>query len=190
VRLALALACAISGCALVHERGGDAGPIVAMDAAPIARDTTPPVIDAGPIGSCTDFWNGLPSCPAAPERALGQPCFPEGATCGVHCCEPGPPIGCSGGRWSPLDHMDDCSGVRCRGPHPCGGGMCSASRVCLVADGEVALEPRCALPPAPMNECSEAPPGSLTSDPRSCTTCSCTTSVSGDPLVTLDCACC
>jgi hypothetical protein len=68
--------------------------------------------------------------------------------------------------------------------------MCAATRVCLVSSGEIAFQPRCVQPPAPIAECSDAPPGSLTSDPRTCTTCSCGTGTSGDPLITLDCACC
>jgi len=112
---ALAIALALSGCALAHERAVDA-----------ARDDA-----AGP--HCEDPWRALPACPANAHAALGHQCFAEGIECGVACCAPGPPITCRAGRWAALDSMPDCSGVRCASPMECmGGGQCPPDQTCLV----------------------------------------------------------
>jgi hypothetical protein len=172
----------VPACALVHERGTD------VDAGP--RDTGPVAVDVGVVTSCTDFWGALPSCPASTMDAIGQSCFEEGATCGSHCCEPGPPIGCVDGHWSPVDHMDDCRGVRCGAPSPCFDGQCAYGRVCVVASGEVLAAPHCVVPPAPMTSCGDAPPGSLSENPMACISCTCAAGPSGSPIVTLECPCC
>lgn len=199
---AIALVAWLSGCALVHEREGAVVPadatvprvdvgVARLDAG-IAPIDAAPIADAGPITSCEAFWGGLPACPASPALVIGQPCGTEGATCGVHCCEPGPPIACLGGRWQPLDHMDDCSTVHCRGPHPCGAGACAFGRVCVVPAGELGspAPETCVVPPAPIDSCEAAPPGSLGEDTSSCTACTCAPGASGDPVVTIDCRCC
>ena len=191
------LAASLASCALAHERNSSI-PLAPLDAGFAATPdvSLPPHdgshgTDASPTLGCFGFWNALPSCPAVPMAAIGQPCAQEGTTCGVHCCEPGPPIGCQGGRWTPLDVMDDCSGVRCRGPHPCGAGACAFDRVCLIPSGEIANPSnQCVLPPAPIDSCAAAPPGSIDTTNASCTTCSCGTTPSGEIVITLDCACC
>ncbi len=187
---ALALA-VLHGCALAHERDSDAS-IVGRDAGPIATDAGPAPLDVGPIRACEDFWSGLPSCPASPELAIGFPCGVEGATCGVHCCEPGPPIGCREGRWEPLSFMEDCAGVRCRDPHRCGGGACASGRVCVVPVGELGspTAENCVVPPSPIDMCSDAPPGALGTDPGACVSCSCGDGFDGEPVIRIDCFCC
>jgi hypothetical protein len=192
----------LSSCARAHERGDDWVPeagfaydlgLVASDAStPPAIDAfTPPAMDAGPITSCFEFWNSLPSCPAIPMAAIGTPCTHEGETCGVHCCEPGPPIGCIGGRWMALEHMENCAGVRCHGPHPCGGGQCAYGRVCVTPAGDLgsAAPQVCVLPPAPIDSCAAAPPGSL-GQSSSCMACECGDATSNGVMITLDCLCC
>ena len=52
---------------------------------------------------------------------------------------------------------------------------------------EVILPDQCVLPPAPMNTCSAAPPGSLNGD--GCNLCTCAEGA-GIAEITLDCACC
>ena len=191
-------------CALVHERDAPPGPpvietgITPNDVGSFPLDvaasdaSTEPFTDAGPITSCVAFWDSLSACPAVPTSAVGQPCTHDGDTCGVHCCEPGPPIGCVDGRWTALDHMDDCAGIRCHGPHPCGPGQCAYGRVCVVPSGELGSPSpqRCVLPPAPIDSCAAAPPGSLGESGSTCTVCSCGDSVPDDVVITLDCQCC
>jgi hypothetical protein len=192
-------------CALVHERSGATSPpvveagVMSADVGIVAPDvllptvdaSTPPADDAGPITSCFVFWTSLPACPAVPTSAIGQPCTREGDTCGVHCCEPGPPIGCFGGRWMALEHTDNCNGVRCHGPDPCGAGQCAYGRVCMTPAGEVpSPTPQlCVLPPAPIDSCAAAPPGSIGRNGSSCTVCECG-DAAGAVLITLDCQCC
>ena len=81
---ALAIALALSGCALAHERPIDA-----------AQEATERQDAAGP--HCEDPWRALPACPANGHAALGRQCFSEGILCGAACCEPGPPITCTSG---------------------------------------------------------------------------------------------
>lgn len=179
---ALAVVLALSsGCALAHERS---------TASPGTPDTGLVSIDSGPITSCVAFWGALDACPAAPMSALGQPCATEGARCGAHCCEPGPPIACTGGRWAIAEVTEDCRGVRCIGPHACGSGACAEGRVCVTQAGGFAISEQCVLPPSPIRSCGDAPPGAIGEDPGACTVCSCTTDASGHALVALDCRCC
>lgn len=200
-RLVIVLLAFVPACALVHERGRTTEPIDAgmfradavavRDAIAPAPDAFVPASDAGPITSCFEFWNALPACPANIMLAMGQPCSVEGATCGVHCCEPGPPIGCHAGRWAPLNQMDDCSGIRCVTPFACGTGFCAHGRVCVLNDGELGgpSNGSCAMPPAPIDSCESAPVGSVGDDPMGCTACECQNQ-DGNVVVTLDCRCC
>lgn len=178
----LLLALSLSGCALTRERRDDAG---SRDAAlPDVLDAF--VIRAGTITNCTEYWTMLSACPAIPSEAIGTACREEGVRCGAGCCEPGPAITCTGGRWVPGGDPD-CRGVRC-GPNPtCGRGSCAQGRVCLHPSIETPLPDQCVLPRAPMNTCSAAPAGAIATD--GCNQCNCING-EGIPEITLECACC
>lgn len=198
---AIALVC-LSGCFLSRMR--DAEPVDAgvRDAAIMPRDLGAPAVDAGTIvpTSCNEYWMTLPWCPAATDRAIGQACDVEGKRCGFECCEPGPPIECSGGRWQPLDFAPDCSAVRCAAPTPCGVfpggevlGACARGRVCVRPEGLRGGDSldlgRCVEPAAPIDSCGAAPPGSIVDEPRSCMLCTCT-EIERAVQIELSCACC
>ncbi|MFO0714863.1 MAG: hypothetical protein U0353_33795 [Sandaracinus sp.] len=173
-----------SGCALSHERDH---PHAASDAA-VAPDATT-AVDVGTPSSCAEIWTAMRLCPVSTERALGQPCDADGNVCGAQCCEPGPAIVCTGGRWVATVELPDCSSVRCASPRSCGDGQCGRGAVCLEASGETLQPPRCAYPTPSIDTCGAAPPGALTTDPRACITCTCSEGSSGID-VTIDCACC
>ena len=191
VALGLAL---LPGCALAHERGTSAPDtgIFFVDASQRADASAPDAasVDAGPIGSCNEFWTALPACPAV--SVPGEPCFQEGVTCGTHCCEPGPPMQCVGGVWEALEIEVVCPpGLDCAPSLPCGAGTCAPDRVCMQVAGELFQREVCVLPPSPIAICADAPAGSLTTDPRSCQSCSCfDRSGVGGVVITLDCPCC
>ena len=193
VALVLALA-PVAGCALAHERPAErADASLLVGDASQGRDAAAPdaaVVDAGPITSCTELWTGLPACPAV--AVPGEPCLQPGVTCGMHCCESGPPMQCVGGVWEALDLEVVCPpGIDCAPSLPCGAGVCAPDRICLRSVGETRVADLCVLPPAPILSCAGAPPGSITTDPRTCQTCSCLDrSGVGGVVVSLECACC
>lgn len=193
----LFLIVSMAGCALSHERTSlvhptptpsrDAGPMSA-DAAPIVSADAS-VLSADDAGSCTSYWRSLPSCPASTAGVVGQSCEQEGATCGVHCCEPGPAIACVGGHWMAAMPDQNCA-ADCVSPTPCGAGSCARNRICVLTDELVTTGlGSCVVPPTPIPSCSAAPPGTLSSDMHTCFSCRCSDAPSG-PVVTLSCDCC
>jgi hypothetical protein len=180
----LFLLASFPGCALSHER-------VAIVASP-ERDAGPVATDVGvapDAGSCTMFWQSLPACPASTASVVGAPCDREGATCGVHCCEPGPAIACTGGVWVGATPDPNCA-ADCAASTPCGPGWCAPNRVCVQTDEPVTTGlGRCVEPPAPIRSCGAVPAGTLTSDPRTCLSCRCADQPTG-PVITLSCDCC
>lgn len=179
-----------SGCALSHERTELVHPTPAIDAGVWIADaaSAPDVSIVPDAGICTDLWQSWPRCPAANQRAWGARCTQEGVTCGVHCCEPGPPIACIGGVWTAAEPEENC-GPDCRPGIPCGDGFCAPDRVCVHTEERLDPVAYCVLPPAPMASCAAAPPGSLATDTPSCLSCRCA-DVDSQPLVTLSCDCC
>ncbi len=192
----LVLALSMYGCALSHERTALVHPTPApTDTGPIAiADASVPIADSAPVvsvdaGSCQSYWRSLPSCPASTAGVVGETCEQEGATCGVHCCEPGPAIACSGGQWIAAT-PEDCSTVDCAGPTPCGGGSCAPGRLCVQTDElRTTGVGACVVPPAPIASCSAAPTGSLSTDTHTCFSCRCGDLATG-PIITLSCDCC
>lgn len=196
---------ALPGCFLAHENEatpphptpavldaavavGDAGWIV-EDSGIDAGFISPPA----PSAVCREYWTTLPWCPTSPIDAIGTPCDQEGMRCGSECCEPGPPIACSGGVWSELFVTPDCAGVRCGGPTPCGRGSCAYGQTCLQLDGlrggDTGDDARCVIPATPISSCGDAPSGSLVSEPGGCFECNCAM-VDGRAQISLDCPCC
>jgi hypothetical protein len=197
----LVLFACIGGCGLAHERVTFVHPTPAHDTGPVGTDAAPMVFpDSGPIaildagappdaGSCTEYWRSLSRCPASTDAVLGASCDQEGETCGVHCCQPGPPIACVGGHWISAT-PDRCDTVDCAAPSPCGAGSCAAGRVCVLVDEAIRTSVAlCVVPPAPMPSCSAAPPGALMSDMHTCLSCRCSDQPTG-PVVALSCDCC
>jgi hypothetical protein len=175
------------GCALSHLRTdpGDVPDAAASDAAVADAGHT----DAGPITSCSEFWTALTWCPAIPSEVVGHPCGFEGQRCGFGCCEASPPVACVGGVWTMSDEIPDCRGVRCRPPTPCGAGSCAFGTVCVHPSTEIRVPDHCVVPPAPIDSCSDVPPGALGGEPRSCSHCLCD-DAAGPVEIVLTCDCC